>query len=108
MPTEGQLMRAVNLLPRDHHQKAVSLPSTPVLVGICTGVLVAAGLGTDFMIQSAKVAKEQRNLDAIQARADALPTPPAGPSAGETQLAGEHSARVSALAAALASRVAWD
>jgi len=101
-------MRAVNLLPKDHAQKSVGLPSTPVLVGICTGVLVAAGLGTDFMIQSANVAKEQRKLDAIQARADALPETPAGPSAGETQLAGEHSARVSALASAMASRVAWD
>src|SRR5205085_3886634 len=51
---------------------------------------------------------EQRKLDAIQARADALPETPAGPSAGETQLAGEHSARVSALVSAMASRVAWD
>src|SRR5207302_1855712 len=78
------------------------------LVGICAGVLVAAGLGTDFMIQSAKVAKEQRNLDALQARVHALPEAPAGPSAGATQLAGEHSARVTALAAAMTSRVAWD
>lgn len=101
-------MRAVNLLPRDHHQKAVSLPSTPVLVGICAGVLVAAGLGTDFMIQSAKVAKEQRKLDGLQARVQALPEAPVGPSAGATQLAGEQSARVSALAAAMANRVAWD
>jgi Tfp pilus assembly protein PilN len=101
-------MRAVNLLPRDHHQKAVSLPSTPVLVGICAGVLVAAGLGTDFMIQSAKVATEQRKLDGLQARVQALPEAPAGPSAGATQLAGEQSARVSALAAAMANRVAWD
>ena len=101
-------MRAVNLLPRDHHQKAVSLPSTPVLVGICAGVLVAAGLGTDFMIQSAKVAKEQRKLDALQAKVAALPEAPAGPSVGATQLAGEHSARVGALSAAMANRVAWD
>jgi Tfp pilus assembly protein PilN len=101
-------MRAVNLLPKDHAQKSMALPSTPVLVGICAGVLVAAGLGTDFMMQSASVAKEQRKLDALQARVAALPQAPAGPSAGETQLAGEHSARVSALASALASRVAWD
>jgi Tfp pilus assembly protein PilN len=101
-------VRAVNLLPRDHHQKAVSLPSTPVLVGICAGVLVVAGLGTDFMIQSAKIAKEQRKLDGLQARVRALPAPPAGPTAGATQLAGEHSARVTALASAMANRVAWD
>ena len=108
MPPEGPLMRAVNLLPKDHHQKSVGLPSTPVLVGICAGVLVAAGLGTDFMIQSAKVAKEQGKLDGLQARVQALPEAPAGPSAGATQLAGAHSARVSALAAAMANRVAWD
>jgi Tfp pilus assembly protein PilN len=101
-------MRAVNLLPKDHAQKAVGLPSTPVLVGICAGVLVTAGLGTDFMMQSAKVAKEQRKLDALQARVHQLPEAPAGPSAGATQLAGEHSARVSALSAAMANRVAWD
>lgn len=101
-------MRAVNLLPKDHAQKKAALPSTPVLVGICAGVLVAAGLGTDFMIQSANVAKEQRKLDGLQARVAALPQAPAGPSSGQTQLAGEHSARVSALASALASRVAWD
>jgi Tfp pilus assembly protein PilN len=101
-------MRAVNLLPKDHAQKSMALPSTPVLVGICAGVLVVAGLGTDFMMQSANVAKEQRKLDALQARVAALPQAPAGPSAGETQLAGEHSARVTALASALGSRVAWD
>jgi Tfp pilus assembly protein PilN len=101
-------MRAVNLLPHDHHQKAVGLPSTPILVGICAGVLVMAGLGTDFMIQSAKVAKEQRKVDALQARVAALPEAPAGPSAGATQLAGEHSARVGALSEAMANRVAWD
>jgi len=101
-------MRAVNLLPKDHYQKSVGLPSTPVLVGICAGVLVAAGLGTDFMIQSAKVAKEQRKLDGLQARVHQLPEAPAGPSAGATQLAGEHSARVTALSTAMASRVAWD
>src|SRR5437867_3917952 len=101
-------MRAVNLLPRDHHQKAVGLPSTPVLVGICAGVLVTAALGTDFMMQSAKVAKAQHKLDGLQAQVQALPEAPAGPSAGVTQLAGEHSARVTALASAMANRVAWD
>jgi Tfp pilus assembly protein PilN len=60
------------------------------------------------MIQSAKIAKEQRKLDALQARVHQLPEAPAGPTAGATQLAGEHSARVSALSAAMANRVAWD
>src|SRR2546429_4249255 len=97
-------MRAVNLLPKDHNQKSVGLPSTPVLVGICAGVLVAAGLGTDFMIQSAKVAKEQRKLDALQARVHQLPEAPAGPPAGATQLAREHSAPATGPSAAMANR----
>jgi Tfp pilus assembly protein PilN len=101
-------VKAVNLLPKDHAQKGKGLPSTPVLVGICSGVLVFALLGADFMMQSAKVTKEQQTLDSLQARVDALPPAPAGPSAGTTQLASEHSARVAALSAALSNRVAWD
>lgn len=101
-------MRAVNLLPRDAGQKATNLPSTPVLVGICAGLLVVAGLGGDFMLQSGKVAKEQQQLDALQARVRALPPAPAGPTPAQTQLASEHSARVSALTAALTNRVSWD
>jgi Tfp pilus assembly protein PilN len=100
-------VRAVNLLPRDTSQ-ASRLPSTPVLVGVCAGVLVAAVLGADFMLQSGKVAKEQQQLDALQARVSALPPAPTGPTAAQTELAGEHSARVSALSSALTNRVAWD
>jgi len=101
-------MRAVNLLPKDHAQKGGGRPSLPVLVGVCAGVLVAAALGADFMMQSGKIAKEQRHLDELQAQVDALPATPVGPTAGQTQLAGEHSARVAALSSALANRVAWD
>jgi len=101
-------MRAVNLLPRDHVQRGAGRPSTPVLVGVCAGVLVAAVLGADFMMQSGKIAKEQRRLDGLQARVAALPAAPAGPSAGATQLAGEHNVRVTALASAMSNRVAWD
>jgi len=101
-------MRAVNLLPRDHKQNAVGRPSAPVLVGVCAGVLVAAVIGADFMMQSGKVAKEQQQLEALQARVRALPPTPSGPTASQTELAGEHSARVSALSSALANRVAWD
>jgi Tfp pilus assembly protein PilN len=101
-------MRAVNLLPRDHSQNGGGLPSAPVLAGVCAGVLVAAILGADFMMQSGKVTKEQRALDSLQAKVDALPAAPEGPSVEQTQLAGEHSARVTALSAAMGNRVAWD
>lgn len=101
-------MRAVNLLPRDAGQRTTSLPNTPVLVGICAGVLVIAGLGGDYLLQGGKVTKEQQQLSSLQARVRALPPAPAGPSPAQTQLASEHSARVTALTAALTNRVSWD
>jgi len=101
-------MRAVNLLPRDQGQHTIKKESLPVLVGACSGVLVAAVLGAMFMMGSGKVAAQQRKLDDLNRIYRALPPPPAGPSAAQQQLAGEQSARVSALSSALTSRVAWD
>jgi Tfp pilus assembly protein PilN len=101
-------MRAVNLLPRDQKQRTVRKESLPVLVGACSGVLVAALLGSMFMIGSGKVAAEQRKLDGLNRQYDALPPPPTGPSAAEQQLAGQQSARLAALNEALKSRVPWD
>ena len=101
-------MRAVNLLPRDHGHRTVKKESLPVLVGACVGVLVAAALGAMFMMGSGKIAAQQRKLDDANRTYQALPPPPQGPSAVQQQLAGEQSARVSALSTALGSRVAWD
>jgi Tfp pilus assembly protein PilN len=101
-------VRAVNLLPRDHKQRTVRKESLPVLVGACSGLLVVALLGSMFMMGSGKIAAQQRKLDDLNRHYDALPPPPAGPSAAQQQLAGEQSARVGALTTALSSRVAWD
>jgi Tfp pilus assembly protein PilN len=101
-------MKAVNLLPRDAGQRTTSLPTTPVLVGVCAGVLVIAGLGGDYLLQSSKVAKQKQELNSLQAQVRALPPVPAGPTPAQTQLASEHSARVTALTAALTNRVSWD
>ena len=101
-------MRAVNLLPRDQAHTTIRKESLPVLVGACSGVLVVAALGAMFMIGSGKVAAQQRKLDDLNRIYQALPPPPVGPSAAQQQLAGEQSARVSALSTALTSRVAWD
>lgn len=79
-----------------------------MLIGACAGVLVAAALGAMFMMGSGKIAAQQRTLDDLNRTYQALPPPPAGPSAVQQQLAGEESARVSALSTALGSRVAWD
>ena len=101
-------MRAVNLLPREQSQRTIKKESLPVLIGACSGVLVAAVLGAMFMMGSGKVAAQQRKLDDLNRVYQALPPPPAGPSVAQQQLAGEQSARVSALRTALTSRVAWD
>jgi Tfp pilus assembly protein PilN len=101
-------MRAVNLLPRDHAPKTIRKESLPVLVGACSGVLVAAILGAMFMMGSGKVAAQQRKLQDLDRQYESLPQAPPGPSAAQQALAGEQSARVSALSTALSSRVAWD
>ncbi|MDP9262443.1 MAG: PilN domain-containing protein [Actinomycetota bacterium] len=101
-------MRAVNLLPRDTGQRTIKKESLPVLIGACSGVLVAAVLGAMFMMGSGKIAAEQRKLDDLNRIYQALPPPPAGPSAAQQQLAGEQGPRVTALSTALTSRVAWD
>jgi Tfp pilus assembly protein PilN len=101
-------MRAVNLLPRDQSSRTIRKESLPVLVGACSGVLVAAVLGAMFMMGSGKIAAQQRKLDDLNRSYHALPPPPPGPSAAEEQLAGEKDARVAALSTALGSRVSWD
>src|SRR6476646_2228405 len=101
-------MRAVNLLPREQAQRTIKKESLPVLIGACSGVLVAAAIGSMVMMGSGKVAAQQRKVDDLNRTYQALPPPPAGPSAAQQQLAGEQSARVGALSTALTSRVAWD
>jgi Tfp pilus assembly protein PilN len=101
-------MRAVNLLPRDQGQRTITKESLPVVVGGCTGLLVLAVLGAMFMMGSGKIASQQRKLDDLNRQFQALPPPPPGPTTAQQQLAGEQSARVSALTTALSSRVSWD
>ncbi|OAI55070.1 hypothetical protein AYO48_04210 [Gaiella sp. SCGC AG-212-M14] len=101
-------MRAVNLLPRDQGRRQLNKESLPVLVGACSGLLVAALLGAMFLMGSGKVAAQQRKVDDLNRQYQALPPAPAGPSAAQQQLAGEQSARVAALSTALTSRTSWD
>ena len=101
-------MRAVNLLPRDSGQRTIKKENLPLLVGGCTGLLVVAVLGALFMMGSGKVAAAKRNLDDLNRQFEALPPPPAGPTPLQQQLAGEQSARLSALTTAMTSRVSWD
>jgi Tfp pilus assembly protein PilN len=101
-------MRAVNLLPRESRQAFAEGRNLPVLGGVCAGVLVAAVIGSQVLAQSGKLSTERQKLETLRAQVAALPPVPAGPSTTNTQLAGVHSARVSALSTALGTRVSWD
>lgn len=102
-------MRAVNLLPRDHAQKSrVTKEQLPFVVGGCVGLIVTALLASQYMSQSGKVASERQTLGDLKAQLAALPAPPPAPTPAQTKLAGEQKTRLTALQAALATRVAWD
>lgn len=102
-------MRAVNLLPRDQAQKSrVKKEQLPFVVGACVGLVVTALLTSQFLGGQGKVAAERQTLQDLQAQLAAMPAPPPGPTPGQTKLASEQSTRLTALSAALQSRVAWD
>lgn len=99
-------MRAVNLLPRDFEQ-ARKRPATPVIVGCAGAVVATAVLAVGYLSASSKVGSENSQLAAVQAQIAALPQP-AQPPATVSSLPQERQLRVTALASALAQRVAWD
>jgi Tfp pilus assembly protein PilN len=102
-------MRAVNLLPRDTTQKsAVKKEQIPFVVGGCVGLVVTALIASQYLSQSGKVASERQTLQDLKAQLAALPAPPPGPTPQQTRLVGEQTTRLTALQAALQSRVAWD
>jgi len=99
-------MRAVNLLPRDDAKRSLK-PTTPVLAGATTLVLVTTILCAGFLLANAKVAKNRVQLDAARAELALIPPPP--PKAeSATALAGEETQRVAALQGALSGRIMWD
>jgi Tfp pilus assembly protein PilN len=99
-------MRAVNLLPV---QSSTRLPKSTVmpLAGAAAAVVAAGIVGTLAHAESAKVAKEQRQLDNLKAQLSNLPSAKA--TAGtETPLIASRASRYAAVQAALSGRVAWD
>jgi Tfp pilus assembly protein PilN len=100
-------VRAVNLLPGDQADQGRKVPPLPVLAGCVGTVLISALLAVMFLSASAGVAKKQHALDQIQAEYAAIPAPaPALPVVAE--LPQQRQTRVTALAAVLGQRVAWD
>jgi Tfp pilus assembly protein PilN len=102
-------MRAINLLPRDDTRRLGSKPpSRVVLTGVIGGVLVTALLCGLFLISHGKVSQKQAELAGLQHELGAIPTPAQDQVARSDALVADKQARIAALNAALARRVAWD
>jgi Tfp pilus assembly protein PilN len=102
-------MRAVNLLPRDlAKQKRISQQQLPAVVGAGLGVVVTGALALSFMGAAGHVRDAQTALDAKLAELQALPKPAKAKTPENANLAGEQSARLTAVSTALSARLAWD
>lgn len=102
-------MRAINLLPRDDKRKGGPKATNPiVLTGVIGGVLVTALLCGLFLMAHGSVHSKQTELDGLQQELAAIPTPATDQVARADALAADKAARITALNAALARRVAWD
>lgn len=102
-------MRAVDLVPRDDgRRRRTRAEQLPLLVGLGLLVLVTLALSAAFLMASSKASDKQAQLDSVEGQIQILPPVPKGPTAIEAGLAGERTARVTALDTALARRVAWD
>jgi Tfp pilus assembly protein PilN len=100
-------MRAVNLLPRAEARRSVKA-TAPIITGVAASVLVTGILCAGFLMTSATVAKKRDALDAARAELALVPPPAPKPSGSASNLAGEETARVGALQAAINGRMAWD
>ena len=102
-------MRAINLLPRDDGRKGGPKPPNAVLLtGIIGAVVVTALLCGLFLMAHGGVRSKQAELDGLQQELAAIPTPAQDQVARADALAADKQARITALNAALARRVAWD
>src|SRR4051794_35258733 len=99
-------MRAVSLLPREEPRKSAGL-SLQAQLTIIGPVLVAVGLGAGWFVTSTQVKDHRTTLDALGSELAKLPQPKQKEQVDPT-LRAEHDRRVTALAAALSQRVAWD
>jgi Tfp pilus assembly protein PilN len=101
-------MRAVNLLPKDDRRSSHKL--NPVaIVGIAGATVLASALAAAIVMTGGSVSSKQATLADLRVELVTIPKPAVVQEPGATQqLAGEESARLTALSAALTERVAWD
>jgi Tfp pilus assembly protein PilN len=101
-------MRAVNLLPRDEATRSFAAKRGVVFGGVGGAALATVVLGSMMMSAGGAANSKQEELDGLRAQIAAIPTVPVIDTSREDALAAEKGARVGALSAALAGRVAWD
>jgi Tfp pilus assembly protein PilN len=101
-------MRAVNLLPRDDGRSSRRL--NPVaIIGLAGTTVVASALAAAILMTGGSVSSKRTTLDDLRVELQVIPKPAVVEEPGASvQLAGEESARLTALSSALAERVAWD
>lgn len=101
-------MRAVNLLPKDTGRSSRKLNPVAV-VGLAGTTVVASALVAAVFMTGGSVSSKQAMLDDLRVELEVIPKPAVVQEPGATQqLAGEESARLTALSSALTERVAWD
>jgi Tfp pilus assembly protein PilN len=101
-------VRAVNLLPRDVAKRSFEAKRGVVFGGVGGAALATAVLASMMISAGGAASSKQEELDGIRAQIAAIPTVPVIDTSEEDALAAEKGARVGALSAALAGRVAWD
>ena len=101
-------MRAVNLLPRDEAKRSFEAKRGVVFGGAGGAALATAVLASMIISAGGAAKSKQEELDGLRAQIAAIPAVPVVDTSREDALAAEKGARVGALSAALAGRVAWD
>jgi Tfp pilus assembly protein PilN len=102
-------MRAINLLPKDERRrKGPSIPTRVAVTSIAGFTLVAALLGLLFVNAHGTVKSRQLELAQKQQELAAIPVPAQNQVQQQDALVADKEARVTALNAALAKRIAWD
>jgi Tfp pilus assembly protein PilN len=104
-------MRAVNLLPREAAKQRTSLSAQkPALVGAGCGVFVTGVLALMFMHESGTISSAQKELEKTKQELANTPRPVKGAPTVDpnAQLAGEKSARITAVSTVVGARIGWD
>src|SRR3954470_18027426 len=102
-------MRAINLLPKDDRRRGgPSIPTPVAITSIAGFTLMIAALGLLFVSAHGTVKTRRLQLPQKQQELAALPVPAQSRLQQQDALVADKQARVTALNAALAKRVAWD